>query len=234
MTSTLIAVPADPDRRIATHARIRVSRPPRHDPPFDDERPLPGLPTAIIGGNSIGGGLPGDSSAGPVSHTKSGTQPEDRSRSGVAAGGSGRAALAYVRLCIEVLNGYRSPSHLRRMSGQVEFDDVIEQIRHRHNGRGHFRNQAPATVAHAVNQRSVAAGRSRTGVVADPRPMPNRAAPERYAAPTFSLIRLRVSEPVDGVAEVVAVLSKGDASLAVALRLERRNGTWICTVVQVI
>ena len=49
---------------------------------------------------------------------------------------------------------------------------------------------------------------------------------EGNAAPAnapFGLTRLRVSEPLDGIAEVVAVLSQAGATIAMALRLERRE-----------
>jgi hypothetical protein len=49
-----------------------------------------------------------------------------------------------------------------------------------------------------------------------------------------------VSEPVPGVAELVAVLEQGPAVWAMAVRLERPArptpgmSTWLCTLVQVI
>ena len=41
-------------------------------------------------------------------------------------------------------------------------------------------------------------------------------------------------EPLDGIAEVVAVLSQAGATIAMALRLERREADWLCTFAQVI
>ena len=46
--------------------------------------------------------------------------------------------------------------------------------------------------------------------------------------------RMRLSEPRDGVAEIVAVLSYGGTSLAMALRLERHGDQWLCALAQVI
>jgi hypothetical protein len=215
MISTLLAEPTGPDRR----ATIRVSRPPRLDPPYDDERaamtarkPSPPPPAAPPTTPAAPEPAPGMSSAG-------------------------RIAMAYVRLCVEVLNGYRSPSHLRRIAGPVEFADVIEQIRQRHNARGHF-------LAHgrALNERADASPESARGprnpaAPAFARSGLNRSGMHRPdpTIPTgFTLTRLRVSEPRDGAAEVVAVLSKSGMSLAVAIRLERTDGTWTCTVVQVV
>jgi hypothetical protein len=54
------------------------------------------------------------------------------------------------------------------------------------------------------------------------------------AAQPFRLLRMRLSEPHDGVAEIVAVLSYAGSSLAMALRLERRGDQWLCALVQVI
>ena len=45
---------------------------------------------------------------------------------------------------------------------------------------------------------------------------------------------MRLSEPRDGVAEIVAVLSYAGSSLAMALRLERHGDQWLCALVQVI
>jgi len=43
-----------------------------------------------------------------------------------------------------------------------------------------------------------------------------------------------VSEPLPGVAEVVAVLSHAGLSMAVAVRLELRDNRWHCAVIQII
>jgi Family of unknown function (DUF6459) len=45
---------------------------------------------------------------------------------------------------------------------------------------------------------------------------------------------LRVCEPRDGVAEIVAVLEYGARSWAMCVRLERRSDSWLCTLVQVV
>jgi hypothetical protein len=46
------------------------------------------------------------------------------------------------------------------------------------------------------------------------------------------VISVRVDEPTDGVAEVTAVVRRGDRHRAVALRLEGVDGRWRCTVLQ--
>jgi hypothetical protein len=44
---------------------------------------------------------------------------------------------------------------------------------------------------------------------------------------------VRVDEPVDGVAEVCAVIQHGARCRAIALRLEGVDGRWQCTALQV-
>jgi hypothetical protein len=46
------------------------------------------------------------------------------------------------------------------------------------------------------------------------------------------LISIRVGEPSDGVAEVTAVVRRGERHRAVALRLEGTDGHWQCTALQ--
>ncbi len=43
---------------------------------------------------------------------------------------------------------------------------------------------------------------------------------------------LRVCEPNDGVAEVAAVVQRGERTIAIALRLEGIDGRWQCTVLE--
>jgi hypothetical protein len=47
-----------------------------------------------------------------------------------------------------------------------------------------------------------------------------------------SLQRLLVSEPADGVAEVCAIVRRGERSTAMALRLEGLDGRWLLTALQ--
>nr|WP_084213041.1 Rv3235 family protein [Micromonospora purpureochromogenes] len=57
----------------------------------------------------------------------------------------------------------------------------------------------------------------------------------RTARPALLLRRLRVCEPRAGAVEATAVfVGAGGTSWAVALRLERRRGTWLCLVLDVL
>jgi hypothetical protein len=259
MIATLIADP-EPRDPAATWPRIRVSRPPRIEGPYDDEGDP--LPAGLVHAPSEAGGDQPHRPPVDDAVTDS-SSPSDRPSSTPT---STRAALAYVRLCIEVLNGYRPPSHLRRVGGPVEFADVIDQFRRRQNGRGRTgptvgpRTTAPASVANTIptqrlagqhsgyttnmatvpDQASInATTRANATVRANPTARPNLASgtgksnvSARWAP--VSLVRLRVSEPLDGVAEAVAVLAHAGASCAMALRLERIAGTWTCAFAQVI
>ena len=194
-------------------------------------------------------------SQGPVPQRSGATWP-GAARSGVALAGGvppvAASAQRYVRICLEVLNGFRPASHLRTLAGPVEFSTVVSQLSRRRNGRGHF-TQTPdpaiAATAALANRRAVPSTASRTrnaGPVAAAS-SPTTVDVVRHCAPTstarrnapgaaqpFRLLRMRLSEPRDGVAEIVAVLSYAGSSLAMALRLERHGDQWLCALVQVI
>jgi hypothetical protein len=177
--------------------------------------------------------------------------------------GAPAMAERYVRLCLEVLNGFRPAAHLRTLTGPVEFGDVVTQLARRRNGRGPFPARPPeaanaragravgvragVTAVDRAAQRNVGPGAPPAGfgtAVARPLSPANHATgyppaggpprPAGAVAAPFRLQKLRHSEPVDGVAEVVAVLSQGGLSLAMALRLERRDDRWGCVLVQII
>jgi hypothetical protein len=163
-------------------------------------------------------------------------------------------AQRYVRICLEVLNGFRSAAHLRTLTGPVEFGAVVNQLSRRRNGCGHFPQAAAASPAamrstrpsggQSAERRLVHSGTAAFATTRDvaanvatfsrwqPSQTARRNAPG--AAQPYRLVRLRVTEPRDGVAEVAVVLSFAGTSLAVALRLERRADQWICAVAQVI
>jgi hypothetical protein len=58
--------------------------------------------------------------------------------------------------------------------------------------------------------------------------------PVRMVADRLRLRQLRVCEVRDGVIEAAAVLGRGDQVRAMALRLEQRSGTWLCTHLEVL
>jgi len=166
------------------------------------------------------------------------------------------SAQRYVRTCLEVLNGFRPASHLRTLAGPVEFGAVVAQLGRRRNGCGHF-PQSPSARAGRPHGHDPASPRpattppnaSRQPAAAPAGPATHRGSfvPSGPSAPgaewprnasaaaqPFRVQRMRVAEPRDGVAEIVAVLSYGSASLAVAMRLERRGESWLCALAQFI
>jgi hypothetical protein len=162
------------------------------------------------------------------------------------AGSSAPAAARYVQVCLEVLNGFRPPSHLRTLTGPVEFDDILRQLRFRRNapravwtppkGTASAAPNAAAPHSKSINIRSAPPA---TQQGPSSRPAGRRAGgpPELNAGGAthaFRLRRLRVAEPLPGVAEVVAVLTQGGQALALAMRLEARGAAWVCTVIQVV
>ncbi|MFY1700567.1 Rv3235 family protein [Micromonospora sp. WMMA1923] len=81
---------------------------------------------------------------------------------------------------------------------------------------------APDAVAEVTEQ--LARGAARSGPVR-----------RRSTRPTVRLRRLRVCEPRAGAVEVAAVLGTPTGrSWAMALRLEHRRGSWLCTTIQVL
>jgi hypothetical protein len=237
------------DRSVTSNANtatmpVRLRRPPASEPPYDPGFSGPSAPARLT--------------AAPL-----GVRPDRDPATtlvrvpGLAPAGAvapvAASAQRYVRICLEVLNGFRPASHLRTLSGPVEFSTVVSQLSRRRNGRGHFAQAADQTLAPAgasavrrAGQPTVSGPRNaRTLAVAQS--TPTVAGAVRYAAPAstvrrnapgaaqpFRLLRLRLSEPRDGVAEIVAVLSYAGSSLAMALRLERHGDQWLCALVQVI
>ena len=222
---------------------VRLRRPPASEPPFDPAFSgvsLPARQTAPPDGRRPAHG-PANASAPVPEVPVAGVVPP------VAA-----SAQRYVRICLEVLNGFRPASHLRTLGGPVEFSTVVSQLSRRRNGRGHFA-QAPdvamAATGAPANRRAVqpTATGARNAGPTTVAPSPTTVGVVRYGAPAstarrnapgaaqpFRLLRMRLSEPRDGVAEIVAVLSYAGSSLAMALRLERHGDQWLCALVQVI
>jgi hypothetical protein len=228
---------------------IRLRRPPASEPPFDASPP--------VDLRSEAAGRQADQPAG--SEPAGRADGFDRRPIGAATARAGAGAPArhvppavasaqrYVRICLEVLNGFRPAAHLRTLAGPVEFGAVVNQLNRRRNGRGHF----PQVVVGAVppstppNRRPTSAyvpGHVNVGaryeLPSAPQRRPHAPTTAHRNAPGASqpvrLMRLRVAEPRDGIAEVVAVLAFAGASLAMAMRLERRDNQWLCAVAQVI
>jgi hypothetical protein len=127
----------------------------------------------------------------------------------VVAGASAEswgAVRRFVRLCLEILNGYRPTGHVRTLTSPTHATVVIEQLgraRDRVTGRG-----------------SRTAARRRAGAPG--------------AAPPVGVRRLWLCEPCGGVAEASVVLSADGRVWALALRLERSRDRWLCTAAHLV
>jgi hypothetical protein len=192
---------------------VRMRPAPQFDPPYDDE---PAAPVRVLGPVDEPGPpersedperLWGPAPAGPAG----GLPPR--------AGTGGQAAYRYVGLCLEVLEGYRPATHLRRLTLAAAFENVLDQLSRPAARTGHPSSGGPAPQA--------------TGG----RPTPGGAPPTRRGdrgADRLRLRRLWVGEPSDGVVEAAAVVGRADRAWALALRLERRGDRWLCIDLQVV
>jgi hypothetical protein len=188
MHSTLEAAPTGP------RAAIRLRPVPRYEPPFDDEA----TPQSWASSRQLALDWPADSRGTPA-------PPE--SAPPAVAGASGDAKLAvrrFVRLCVEILNGFRPAAHLRRMALPAEAADVVAQ------------GLAGARRAAALR------GTSRPGARRQRQPTP------------VGVIGVKICEPRSGAVEVAVTLVTGDRTWAMAFRLELHQQTWTATALLII
>jgi len=199
---------------------IRVRPAPRTDPPYDDEldpqqwvnphqlafefpprQPPPDLPSP----HRTDRPSAGSPAAGQAASSPAAGQGPHGPR---VVGASGEARLAvrrFVTMCVEVLNGYRPATHLRRLS---------------------LPKEAPVVVAQAV------AGTSRVAELRRTRGAP-RTTDCRGPAPV-GVLRLHLCEPRPGAVEVAVLLVTGDRTWAMALRLELHLQVWRATALRLV
>jgi hypothetical protein len=126
------------------------------------------------------------------------------------------AAHRYLALCLEVLGGFRPLAHLRVLTSAAAFDQIAAQL----------------TRPRATGQ---TASRARTPL---PAPGEGTLRPTARLVPAagdrVTLRQLLVCEPIAGVAEVAAVLGRAGRVWAMALRLERHHGVWLCIHLEVL
>ncbi|BEL09739.1 hypothetical protein Q0Z83_079300 [Actinoplanes sichuanensis] len=100
-----------------SRATIRLRPVPRYEPPFDDEA----TPQVWTSSRQLTLEWPAD---GPPTSPPAVIEPP------AVVGASGDAKLAvrrFVRLCVEVLNGFRPAAHLRRLALPSHAADVVAQ-----------------------------------------------------------------------------------------------------------
>lgn len=117
--------------------------------------------------------------------------------------------------CVEVLGGFRPVAQLRPYCAPERFDAIANRLlRPVAAGRGHG-----ATRSSIIASRVAAtAGR------------PARAAGENR----ISIRRVQICEVMDGIAELVVVLSRSTKVWAMTMRMERNGGRWLCMHLEVL
>lgn len=126
----------------------------------------------------------------------------------VVAGASAEAKHAvarFVRMCVEVLNGYRPAAHMRRLAVPTEAATIVAQV---------------MATAHRVTQmrRGMQSLTKRTSR----RPLP------------VAVVRLRLCEPRPGAVEAAFALVLGDRTWAMALRMEEHHQSWSATTLRLV
>ncbi|BBH66258.1 hypothetical protein ACTI_29430 [Actinoplanes sp. OR16] len=127
-------------------------------------------------------------------------------------GASGDARLAvrrFVRLCVEVLNGFRPAGHLRRFSLPSEAAEVVETGLQGARWVGRLRSAQLDGVPAGSTKRTR-------------RPTP------------VAVLRVRLCEPRQGAIEAAVVLASGERTWAMALRLELHQEAWVVTILRLI
>jgi len=180
---------------------IRIRPVPRCDPPFDDELEPQVWATAqqlaLDFSPQARRALPAPAPPPAV----------EAPRASPVAGASGDARLAvrrFVRMCVEVLNGYRPAAHLRRFSVPAEAAAVVAQ-----GVAGARRVAELRRAAHPADRRA-----RRPGPVC--------------------VIGERLCEPRSGAVEAAVLLVTGERTWAMAVRLELHQQTWAATVLRLI
>ncbi len=186
------------------HPILWVRPAPPLDPPYDDERP--GDLSAVCTGQLE---LPRPTRIRahpptPAGQTSSPMPAQPCAESRVAA-------QRFVSICIEVLNGFRPIAHLRPLATALEYAKITNQLTRR------------AVRIRMSHERGAVPGRSASAGPVGP-----------ASTAGVALRRMRVCEPRSGVAEAAAVLAHGEATFAMAVRLEHRRGQWYCALLQVI
>jgi hypothetical protein len=193
---------------------IRLRPAPALEPPFDDETASPTW--AGPGADQLTLDLGAGSGAGsPAPVRPAGRVAVAEAVAGASAESIG-AVRRFVRLCLEIFNGYRPAGHVRPLTNPAYAAGVVEQI-----------GLARLRVA-AINRRAARPVRAAVGPA---RAVPRRATPGNAQV---GLRRLRVCEPRAGVAEAAVVLSTGGMAVAMAVRLELQHGRWLCAAARIV
>ncbi|WP_092557786.1 Rv3235 family protein [Actinoplanes derwentensis] len=182
---------------IGSRPTIRLRPVPRYEPPFDDESTAQEWAESAV--------LDWSPSRQPPQGPPPTVLP--RAEAPAVPGVSGDARLAvrrFVRLCVEVLNGFRPAAHLRRLALPSEAAEVVAQ------GLAGARRVAELRKA------------ARPGTHRPLRPAP------------VAVIKVMLCEPRPGAIEAAVALVTGDRTWAMAFRLELHQQTWTTTTLLII
>jgi hypothetical protein len=227
MSATLAAPKASP--RIPA---VRVRPAPRSEPPSDDERQAAGLQAPPMAAPALPLGMPTrrrrpsprraaptrPASAAAATHADGAAAPEPAAGPPVLSPAR-LATRRFLAVCVEVLGGFRPVTQLRPLCLPDRFDEITRGL------RAHTPGAVPGS---RTPGQSAVSRRTPTGAP----PRPGRVG--QSGADRVTVRRVQVCEPIDGVAEVAAVLSRRDHVWAMAVRLERRQERWLCAHLEVI
>jgi len=115
--------------------------------------------------------------------------------------------------CVEVLGGFRPVAQLRAYCAPERFDAIANRLlRPVSAGRGH--------------------GATRTSLIMT-RLSPGRPARVR-AEDRITVRRVQICDVMEGIAELVVVMSRHNKVWAMTLRMERNHGRWLCMQLDVL
>lgn len=139
-----------------------------------------------------------------ASLTTSTAEPGRPQRTLPAAPPTTTAAVRFINTCLEIFNGYRPVAHFRTLASPLEAGRVVAEM----------------TQALRRLRRSTSTSRHRDRLI--------------------KLRRMRTCQPRPDVAEVAVVIGvggnavRGQSAWALAYRLERQHGRWLCTAARML
>jgi hypothetical protein len=131
------------------------------------------------------------------------------------------ATMRFVATFLEVSAGFRPVAHLRMHCRPDRYQGITDHLR----GRPGTRSSPAVRGAAAFAGRALVVGRMMSGGP----PRVGRSSGDR-----LMLRRVQICPVSETVAEVVVILSRGEAAAAMALRLERTDGRWFCVHLEIV
>jgi hypothetical protein len=138
------------------------------------------------------------------------------------------ATRRFLATCVEVIGGYRPLAQLRPLCAPENFADISHRLARHPSGGAGWRTRG---LAHLGSRGQLGRTGVAGGVVAPPR---TGRAEQKGPGDRVVIRRVQICETVDGVAEIAVVLARRDQVWAMALRLERQRGQWLCAHLEVI